>query len=115
MFLTDNLWHIFEVSREERTDGDDFSPDMGTADSLFINAVEGFSHYKCLDKLDLDALRAAWLAEDRQAAGEEYNAIMGHDGEGFYDCSAELCKAFREEDRETFERVKAEGLAAYHG
>lgn len=111
MFLTDNLWHIFEVSREERTDGDDFSPDMGTADSLFINAVEGFSHYKCLDKLDLDALRAAWLAEDRQAAGEEYNAIMGNEN----GCYAELAEAFREGDRETFERVKAEGLAAYHG
>ena len=45
MFLTDNLWHIFEVAKEERTDEDGFSPDMGTADSLFVNAVEGFSHY----------------------------------------------------------------------
>lgn len=109
MFLTDNLWHIFEVSREERTDGDDFSPDMGTADSLFINAVEGFSHYKCLDGLDLEALRAAWLAEDRQAEGEEYNAIMGNEN----GCYAELAEAFREGDREAFERIKAEWAAAH--
>lgn len=109
MFLIENLWHIFEVAKEERTDEDDFSPDMGPADSLFVNAVEGFSHYKCLDKLDLDALRAAWLAEDQGAAGQEYNAIMGNES----GCYAELAEAFREGDREAFERIKAEWAAAH--
>ena len=54
------LWNIFEVAREERTDGDNFEGDLGTAAACFVNGLgPGGKQYKCmegLDKLHLDTV-----------------------------------------------------------
>ena len=65
MFLTDNLWTIFEVAREERTDGDHFEGDMSAAPDLFLNAVKGNEDFACLAGADKDALLKEWEAEDQ--------------------------------------------------
>ena len=36
MFLTDNLWKIFEMGKEERTDGDNFDGNVSINDNLFL-------------------------------------------------------------------------------
>ena len=115
MFLTDNLWTIFEVAREERTDGDNFEGDMGTAPDLFLNAIRGNEDFACLAGVDKAALLATWEAEDQSAAKAEYKAVVGHDPD-HKDISRykELAAAFTANDRVTFETVKAEALAALH-
>ena len=43
------LWNIFEVAREERTDGDHFEGDLGTAAACFVNGLgPGGKQYKCM-------------------------------------------------------------------
>ncbi|WP_317380464.1 hypothetical protein [uncultured Intestinimonas sp.] len=113
MFLTDNLWTIFEVAREERTDGDNFEGDMGTAPDLFLNAIRGNEDFACLAGVDKAALLATWEAEDQSAAKAEYKAVVGHDHKDISRYK-ELAAAFTANDRVTFETVKAEALAALH-
>lgn len=36
MFLMDNLWTIFEVAKEERTDGDAVNSDLSYAPALIL-------------------------------------------------------------------------------
>lgn len=113
MFLIDNLWTIFEVAREERTDGDNFEGDMTTAPDLFINAIKGNEDFACLADVDKDALLAEWEAEDQAAAKAEYKAIVGHDPDmPEVRRYKELYTAFNAGDKETFEKVKAEAVAA---
>ncbi|WP_317380685.1 hypothetical protein [uncultured Intestinimonas sp.] len=115
MFLTDNLWTIFEVAREERTDGDNFEGDLGTAPDLFLNALRGNEDFACLAGVDKAALLATWEAEDQAAAKAEYKAVVGHDPDHkVVSRYKELTAAFTAGDRETFEAVKAEALDAYH-
>lgn len=60
MFLTDNLWKIFEVAREERTDGDHFEGDMSAEYKAIVGtdpANREASRYK--------ELSAAFTAGDR--------------------------------------------------
>lgn len=116
MFLTDNLWKIFEVAREERTDGDHFEGDMSAAPDLFLNAVKGNEDFACLAGADKDALLKEWEAEDQAAARAEYKAIVGTDPVN-REASRykELSAAFTAGDRDTFERIKAEALAELHG
>lgn len=115
MFLTDNLWKIFEVAREERTDGDNFEGDMTTADDCFVNAVKGLDHYACLDKYNMEALAGAMAEANMAAAKAEYDAVVNSN----IDCEEarkykELTAAFNANDVDAFEKAKNEGLAAYY-
>lgn len=114
MFLTDNLWKIFEVAREERTDGDNFEGDMTTADDLFVKAIEGTEHYACLDKYDMEALKAEKAEAKMAEAKAEYDAVVNSNPDR---PSArkykELYTAFTAGDVEAFEKAKAEGVAEY--
>ena len=116
MFLTDNLWTIFEVAREERTDGDSFEGDLTTAPALFLNALEGGDEFSCLKDVDKAALLAQWEEEDQAAAKAEYDAVVGSDLD-HPDARRykELTAAFTAGDREAFEAAKADGLRNYHG
>lgn len=113
MFLTDNLWKIFEVAREERTDGDNFEGDMTTAPDLFINAIKGNEAFSCMADVDKDELLKQWEAEDQAAARAEYKAIVGHDPD-HKEVSRykELAAAFTAGDKEGFEKIKAEAVSA---
>ena len=113
MFLIDNLWKIFEVAREERTDGDNFEGDMSVAPDLFINAIKGNEYFACMADVGKDALLAEWEAEDQTAAKAEYKSIVGHDPD-MPEVSRykELCAAFNAGDKDGFENVKAEAVAA---
>lgn len=116
MFLMDNLWKIFEVAREERTDGDNFEGDMTTAPDLFINAIKGNEDFACMADVDKDALLAEWEAEDQAAAKAEYKAIVGHDPD-HKEVSRykELSAAFTAGDEDAFDVIKAEAMAELHG
>lgn len=116
-FLAKNLWHIFEVCDEERTDGDSFSPDLVNGAVLFLSALNGAkdTDYKCLQKLDKKALLAEWAQVDQQVAHREYAALIASvPGHRDADKCAELCKAFQAKDRNLFEKHVAEGLAALY-
>lgn len=115
MFLTDNLWKIFEVAREERTDGDNFEGDMSVAPDLFINAIKGNEDFACMADVDKDALLAEWEAEDQAAAQAEYNMIVhGQGGNNDFCRYKELCDAYHAGDRAKFQAIVDEALAAYH-
>lgn len=116
MFLIDNLWKIFEVAREERTDGDNFEGDMTTAPDLFINAIKGNEDFVCLADVDKAALLDKWEAEDQAAARAEYKAIVGHDPD-HKEVSRykDLCAAFAVGDEDAFDAIKAEAMAELHG
>lgn len=114
MFLMDNLWKIFEVAREERTDGDAVSSDLSYAPALFLNALEGGDTFACLKDVDKSALLEQWKAEDQAAAKAEYRAVVGSDldhpdARRFQ----ELTDAFTAKNRAAFEAAKSDGLAAY--
>ena len=113
MFLMDNLWKIFEVAREERTDGDAVNSDLSYAPALFLNALEGGDTFACLKDVDKSTLLEQWKAEDQKAAMDEYQAVVGSDldhpdARKFQALTA----AFTAGDRAAFEAAKAEGLAA---
>lgn len=114
MFLMDNLWKIFEVAREERTDGDAVNSDLSYAPALFLNALEGGDTFACLKDVDKSALLEQWKAEDQAAAKAEYRAVVGSDldhpdARRFQ----ELTDAFTAKNRAAFEAAKSDGLAAY--
>lgn len=115
MFLIDNLWTIFEVAREERTDGDNFEGDLGTAPDLLLNALRGGEDFACMEGVDKEALLKTWEAEDQAAAKAEYKAIVGTDpARREASRYKDLCAAFAVGDKETFEKVKAGALAELH-
>lgn len=94
------LWNIFEVAREERTDGDNFEGDLGTAAACFVNGLEpGGKPYKCMEGLDKEALRAAIAEpETRTAFVNEANQLIR-------DHYKELAAAFTAGDRVAFEAI----------
>lgn len=112
MFLMDNLWKIFEVAREERTDGDAVNSDLSYAPALFLNALEGGDEFVCLKDVDKAALLAQWEEEDQAAAKAEYDAVVGSDLD-HPDARRykELSAAFTADDRDAFEKIKAEAVA----
>lgn len=115
MFLIDNLWTIFEVAREERTDGDNFEGDMSVAPDLFLNAIKGNEDFSCMEGVDKEMLKAQWAAEDQAAAQAEYNMIVhGQGGNNDFCRYKELCDAYHAGDRKKFQAIVDEALAAYH-
>lgn len=113
-FLAKNLWHIFEVCEEERTDGDSFSPDLVNGAALYLAALSGAkdTDYKCLKNVDRKALLAEWSKADQEKAHREYTALVAAvPGHRDADKCAELCKALQKGDRKAFERAVAEGLS----
>lgn len=114
-FLIENLWTIFEVAREERTDGDNFEGDMGTAVPVFLAALKpGGKKFKCLEGR-VDALKAGWDACDQMKAQDEYRAIVGSNPEipkarKYRDLSL----AFTAGDRAAFDAAVDAGMAALY-
>ena len=111
MFLTDNLWAIFEVAKEYREK--DLGGDLGVAPDIYINALKGNEDLQCV-QADPEKL-AAWEAEDQAAARAEYKALVGNDID-HPDARRfkELTAAFTAGDREAFEAAKESGLAELH-
>ena len=111
MFLTDNLWTIFEVAKEYREK--DLRGDLGAAPDIYLNALKGNEDLRCV-QADPGKL-AEWEAEDQAAARAEYRALVGNDidhqeARRF----KELTAAFTAGDREAFEAAKESGLAVLH-
>lgn len=111
MFLTDELWTIFEVAKEYREAGK--GGDLSFAPDIYVNALKGNEDLACV-KADPEKL-AEWEAEDQAAARAEYRALVMND----LDCPdarryKELTAAFTAGDRETFEAAKESGLAVLH-
>ena len=116
-FLTKHLWDIFKVCEEERTDGDNFSPDLVNGAALYLAALNGAkdTDYKCLKGVDRKALLAEWAKADQSKAHREYTALVAAvPGHRDADKCAELCAAFQKKDRKAFARAVAEGLAALY-
>lgn len=116
-FLTKHLWDIFKVCEEERTDGDNFSPDLVNGAVLFLSALNGAkdTDYKCLQKLDRKALLAEWSKADKEKAHREYAALVAAvPGHRDADKCAELCDAFQKGDRHAFNEAICDGLEALY-
>ena len=111
MFLTDNLWTIFEVAKEYRETGK--GGDLGAAPDIYINALKGNEDLQCV-QADPEKL-AEWEAEDQAAAKAEYKALVSNDVDN-QDALRykELTRAFTAGDREAFEAAKKSGLAVLH-
>ena len=94
------LWNIYEVAREERTDGDHFEGDLGTAAACFVNGLgPGGKQYKCMEGLDkLPLLAQLQEPEDRTAFINEANRLI-------QDHYKELAAAFTASDRVAFEAI----------
>ena len=119
MFLTDNLWTIFEVAKEYREK--DLGGDLGAAPDIYLNALKGNEDLECV-KADPEKL-AAWEAEDQAAARAEYRALVGNDldhqdARRYKELTAAFTagdrEAFTAGDREAFEAAKESGLAELH-
>lgn len=113
MFLTDNLWTIYEVLKEENHDGDNFNPDLTNGLALFVAALEGRkdTDYACMKDVDKPAVLADWEA-NYPAIKNQYDALVLRDGPA--NRMKELAEAFTAGDREAFEAAKESGLAVLH-
>ena len=61
-------WNIFEVAREERTDGGTFEGDLGTAARCWLNGLTpGGKRYACMEGLDKAAVLAELDTPEKQA------------------------------------------------
>lgn len=111
MFLTDNLWTIFEVAKEYRETGK--GGDLGVAPDIYLNALKGNEDLRCVQADP--AKLTEWEAEDQAAARAEYRALVGNDLD-HQDARRykELTAAFTAGDREAFEAAKESGLAELH-
>ena len=93
-------WNMFEVAREERTDGGTFEGDLGTAARCWLNGLtpEG-KQYACMEGLDKAAVLAELDAPVKQAdlVNAFNEATTVH-----YDA---LTAAFRAGDRAAFETI----------
>ena len=98
--LKNYLWEIFEVAREERTDGDNLTGDMEIAPNLFVEGIKGNPQhqYKALSEIDVPAARAKWEALDAAAQAKEYDEV----GKIIDRNYKALCTAFVAGDREKF-------------
>lgn len=98
--LKNYLWEIFEVAREERTDGDNLTGDMEIAPNLFVEGIKGNPQhqYKALAEIDVPAAKAKWEALDAAAQAKEYDDV----GKIIDRNYKALCAAFVAGDREKF-------------
>lgn len=98
--LKNYLWEIFEVAREERTDGDNLTGDMEIAPNLFVEGIKGNPQhqYKALAEIDVPAAKAKWEALDAAAQAKEYEEV----GKIIDRNYKALCAAFVAGDREKF-------------
>ena len=98
--LKNYLWEIFEVAREERTDGDNLTGDMEIAPNLFVEGIKGNPQhqYKALSEIDVPAAKAKWEALDAAAQAKEYDDV----GKIIDRNYKALCAAFVAGDREKF-------------
>ena len=98
--LKNYLWEIFEVAREERTDGDNLTGDMEIAPNLFVEGIKGNPQhqYKALAEIDVPAAKAKWEALDAAAQAKEYDEV----GKIIDRNYKALCAAFVAGDREKF-------------
>ena len=110
MFLTENLWTIYEVLKEECHDGDNFSPDLTNGLALFVAALEGRKDtgYICMKGVDKPAVLADWNA-NYGTIKSQYDALVLRDGPALR--RKELAAAFQAGDREQFDAIVEEGLA----
>lgn len=110
MFLTDNLWTIYEVLKEENHDGDAFAPDLTNGLALFVAALEGRKDtgYICMKGVDKPAVLADWK-EHYGAIKNQYDTLVLRDGPALR--RKELAAAFQAGDREQFDAIVEEGLA----
>lgn len=103
MKLTNHIWSIWNIGRENG------NADIGVAKDMFIaNLEQKKAAYHGADELDYEALGAAWdelSLEEKTAQREAYGAVTRSRYK-------DLTAARREDDRETFERVVAETVAA---
>ena len=76
MFLTDNLWTIFEVAKEYREK--DLGGDLGAAPDIYLNALKGNENLACV-QADPEKL-AAWANEILQSGMKTVNMLGCHDG-----------------------------------
>lgn len=103
MNLNEHIWSIWNIGRENG------NADIGVAKDMFIaNLEQKKAAYHGADELDYAALGAAWdelSLEEKTAQREAYGAVT----RGRY---KDLTTARREDDRETFEAIVAEAVAA---
>ena len=101
--LKNYLWEIFEVAREERTDGDNLTGDMEIAPNLFVEGIKGNPQhqYKALSEIDVPAAKAKWEALDAAAQAKEYDEV----GKIIDRNYKALCAAFVASDREKFQSI----------
>ena len=110
MFLTENLWTIYEVLKEECHDGDNFSPDLTNGLALFVAALEGRkdTDYACMKGVDKPTVLVDWK-EHSSTVKNQYDALVLRDGPALR--RKELAQAFQAGDRKKFDAIAAEGLA----
>lgn len=110
MFLTENLWTIYEVLKEECNDGDNFSPDLTNGLALFVAALEDRkdTNYACMKGVDKPAVLADWK-EHSSTIKSQYDALVLRDGPALR--RKELAAAFQAGDRKKFDAIAAEGLS----
>ena len=101
--LKNYLWEIFEVAREERTDGDNLTGDMEIAPNLFVEGIKGNPQhqYKALAEIDVPAAKAKWEALDAAGQAKEYDEV----GKIIDRNYKALCAAFVAGDREKFQSI----------
>lgn len=101
--LENYLWEIFEVAREERTDGDNLTGDMEIAPNLFVEGIKGNPQhqYKALAEIDVPAAKAKWEALDAAGQAKEYDDV----GKIIDRNYKALCAAFVAGDREKFQSI----------
>lgn len=101
--LKNYLWEIFEVAREERTDGDNLVGDLESAPNFFVAGITGNPkhQYKALSEIDVPAAKAKWEALDAAAQAKDYDEV----GRIIDDNYKALCTAFVAGDREKFQSI----------
>ena len=98
-----HYWNIFEVAREERTDGDNFQGDLSTAARCWLNGLtaEG-KQYQCMEGMDKAAVLAELDTPEKQAV------LVNGFAQATEDHYDELVRAFNAGDREGFEAILAD-------
>lgn len=101
--LKNYLWEIFEVAREERTDGDNFVGEVDAGPDLFVAGIMGSPQhqYKILSKIDVSAAKAKWEAMNEADRAKDYDEV----GKIIDRNKKALCAAFTAGNREKFRAI----------
>ena len=75
--LKNYMWEIFEIAKEENSDGDNFTPDVSTAAELFVSGIMGkpTCQYEAVKRLDIPKVRAEWEALSEAEKQDERSDI----------------------------------------